>query len=77
MKALLTYILKSIVEKPTEVKVSEAKEEAGIILFKIRVNPEDKKIIIGKGGKTINAIRNLLRIKAIKDQKRVSLELEE
>jgi predicted RNA-binding protein YlqC (UPF0109 family) len=71
MKDLLEYILKTIVNNPKEVEVtvdeptaeSMSPEEA-IAVVHVKVNEEDKGLIIGKQGKTINAIRTLLAIKA-------------
>lgn len=76
MKKLLEFIVKSIVEKPEEAKINQS-DEGEITLLKIKVHPEDKKVIIGKSGRTIKALRNLVRIKATKEKKRVNLELEE
>lgn len=66
MEELLELIVKSIVEKTNEVKITSEKEEDGIF-FHIDVNKEDIGKIIGKEGKTISAIRTLLKIKAIKE----------
>lgn len=76
MEKLLEYIVKSIVQKPKKVKIK--KEEAeGFTDFSLKVDPEDIKIVIGKKGRTIRAIRNLLRLRAIKKGIRVNLKLEE
>lgn len=76
MEKLLESIVKSIVQKPQKVKIEKESQE-GLVNFKLRVDPEDLKIVIGKKGRTIKAIRNLLRLKAIKKGARVNLELEE
>lgn len=76
MEKLLELITKSIVQKPKAVKIK--KEETGdFVNFSLKVDPEDLKIVIGKRGRTIKAIRNLLRLRAIKEGIRVNLELEE
>lgn len=79
MKKLLEYLIKSIVSRPEKVKIKEEKmpgSEEGVLL-KISCAEEDKGIVIGKGGKTIYAIRNIVRMRAIKEGKRVWVELEE
>ncbi|MBM3205376.1 KH domain-containing protein [Candidatus Shapirobacteria bacterium] len=74
MKELLEFLVKSIVNHPQEVVVEEEREEDWLNL-NLAANPEDVKIIIGKKGRTIKALRELLKIKAIKDKVRVNLNL--
>jgi uncharacterized protein len=74
MKDLLETIIKEIVDTPDQVKIEEI-EENGITSFMITVAPEDMGKVIGKGGKIIKAIRNIMKIKAIKEQKRIMVNL--
>lgn len=76
MQKLLEFLVQSIVPHPKEVAIEEQEEE-GVLTLRLRVNPEDLKIVIGKKGRTIRAIRDLLRIKAGKEGRRVNLVLEE
>jgi len=76
MEKLLELIIKSIVQKPKKIKIKKEEKE-GFINFRLKVDSEDLKIVIGKKGRTIRAIRNLLRLRAIKEGIRVNLELEE
>lgn len=76
MKDLLDYLVKLIVNNPDDVKV-EVDEKDDYINLKLAVNEEDKGLVIGKGGKTIRALRTMLRVKAIKENKRFNLELVE
>jgi uncharacterized protein len=74
MKELFEFLVKKIVEHPDDIVIEEVKEE-GQINLNFRANPEDIKIIIGKNGRTIKALRELLKIKAIKEKKRINLNL--
>lgn len=76
MKKLLEFLIKSIVEKPKKVKIEEEEKE-GFLEYSVEVDPEDMKIVIGKNGQTIRAIRTLARTKAIKQGKRVNVKLQE
>ena len=67
MKDLVTYIVKAIVEKPDEVSIEESVLADGKIILTIHTAPSDVGLVIGKMGKTINAIRSLVKIKAIKE----------
>ncbi len=74
MKDLLNYIVTSLVTKPDSVLIDEAREETDIT-FTLTVDPEDMGLIIGKGGQTIRSIRKLLTVRAIAEQVRVNLQL--
>ena len=76
MKDFLTFLVTSLVEKPDQVSVQEQTlpEE---ITFTISVDKDDMDRIIGKGGKVIGAIRQLVKIIAIKQGLRVNIQLTE
>ncbi len=74
MKELLEYITKNIVSKPDNIYIEEESDEGGVTL-KLSVDPEDMGIVIGKGGQTIQSIRRLLNVKAMSENKRVFLQL--
>ncbi|MBI2032604.1 MAG: KH domain-containing protein [Candidatus Levybacteria bacterium] len=76
MKDALNLILTSIVDKPEEVEIKE-EEQDGFITFTLRVAKEDMGKVIGKEGKVIRAIRNVIKIPAIKQNKKVQVNLEE
>jgi len=76
MKKALEFIIASIVDKPEEVKITES-EENNVINFSIEVAKEDMGKIIGKNGKIIKAIRNVMKIPAIKQEKRIFINLVE
>lgn len=75
MKELLAYIVENIVKIPEDVVVTETNGQFGDIVLELKVNPEDMGLVIGKGGKVIKSIRNLIRTKAIIDKKKVNLVL--
>lgn len=74
MKELLEFIVKSLVSKPDSVLIDEAKDGTDIT-FTLTVDPEDMGLIIGKGGQTIRSIRKLLTVRAIAENVRVNLQL--
>ncbi|HUS52060.1 MAG TPA: KH domain-containing protein [Candidatus Bathyarchaeia archaeon] len=74
LENLLEYLVKSIVEKPQAVKISSSQAEDGLALI-LEVDPGDLGLIIGKKGKTIQAIRTLARMKASQEGKRVNIQL--
>lgn len=76
MEELVRFLVEKIVDHPQDVRLGKEKQEGGLII-KLSVHPEDMKVVIGKGGETIRALRDLLYVKASKQGKRVSLVLEE
>ncbi|HIB35559.1 MAG TPA: KH domain-containing protein [Dehalococcoidia bacterium] len=75
MKELLEYIAKELVENPDEVEVIQEEEEEGKIVLKLKVADEDKGRIIGKRGRIAESIRAILRVKAVKTDTHVFLDI--
>lgn len=75
MKNLLEYILKNIIDNK-DVTVSEDETDGSTVLT-IHAPQEEIGRIIGKGGKVINAMKQLVKIQAIKENKRVEINVEE
>jgi uncharacterized protein len=75
MKELLEHIVKAIVNNPEEVSVEEREsiDFPGLTILTIDVAEEDKGVVIGRRGRTINAIRDLVTINAIRNDRRVKV----
>ncbi len=74
MKDLLEYLVKSLVENPEGVIITE--ENSGEdVEFKISVDKDDMGRIIGKQGKIARAIRVVMRSAATKEGKKVNVEI--
>ncbi|MCL5675800.1 MAG: KH domain-containing protein [Patescibacteria group bacterium] len=76
MKKVLETLLKNLVSQPEAVSINETDNGREVIL-EISAAKEDMGRIIGKEGKIIQALRNVLKIKAIKEGKRVEITLKE
>lgn len=59
MKDFIKYLVEQIVKNPADVEINESVEE-GVTTFVINVNFNDMGMIIGKEGRTIRSIRNLV-----------------
>ena len=79
MKELLEHIVKSIVNHPEDVSIEEKEsvDFPGLTILTINVNEEDKGVIIGRKGRTINSIRDIITISAIRNDKRVRVILKD
>jgi uncharacterized protein len=73
-KELVEYIVKSLVDHPEQVSVSESEGRSSVSL-ELRVADTDMGRVIGKGGRVINAVRALVQVLAAKQGKRVTLEI--
>lgn len=74
MKEFVEYIVKNLVDNPEKVKITEIGGTHSLIL-ELSVEKSDIGKIIGKKGKTINAVRTLLMSVASRNGIRVSLEI--
>ena len=75
MMELAQYLVQAVTEHVDDVKVEETTDEYGTLILTASVAQEDMGRLIGKGGKTVRAIRQVLRIRAIRDNVRVHFEL--
>jgi len=74
LKHLLEQIAKALVDYPEEVEVREVEGERSIIL-ELRVAPDDMGKVIGKQGRIARAIRTVIGAAAVKEEKRVVVEI--
>ena len=75
MKELIEFIVKSIVNVPDSVVITEETTEDNTVLFKLQVADEDKGRVIGRQGRVAEAMRTLLRVKAAKLGTKARLEI--
>ncbi|MFA5575784.1 MAG: KH domain-containing protein [Tissierellaceae bacterium] len=74
MGELVEFIAKSLVENPDEVVVKEIEGSQSVII-ELKVHPDDMGKVIGKQGRIAKAIRTVVKAAAIKDNKRVVVEI--
>ena len=76
MKELVEFVVRSLVDHPDEVSVSESSEGSQVLL-ELRVADSDMGRVIGRKGRVINSIRALVQVAAAREGARASLELVE
>jgi len=74
MKDLIKYIAQTLVDHPEEVQVNEI-EGSQTSVIELKVAKEDLGKIIGRQGRTANAIRSILNAASAKARKRTTLEI--
>jgi predicted RNA-binding protein YlqC (UPF0109 family) len=76
MKELIEFIAASLVDDPTQVRVSQ-ELRGGKTFLKLRVAKEDMGRVIGKQGRVANAMRMLLNVAASRNGKQAYLDVED
>jgi hypothetical protein len=75
VKDLLEYLAKGLVEHPDAVEVTEVEEDDGTIVLELSVDEDDYGSVIGRGGRTANALRTVMKAAAVKEQRRVFVDI--
>jgi len=74
MKELVTVIAKALVDHPEDVRVL-AVESDNAIVYELSVHPDDVGKVIGKQGRIAKALRTVVTSAAVKETKRVTVEI--
>ncbi|EKE27237.1 MAG: hypothetical protein ACD_3C00237G0005 [uncultured bacterium (gcode 4)] len=72
----LKFIVTSLVKNVEDVEIERKDDDMGTLLL-LKINKDDMGTVIGKGGKTIDAIRTVLRVFGSKTNARVNLKVVE
>lgn len=75
MRDLLEYLARQLVDHPEEVEVDEFEEEDGTLVLELAVAEDDYGKVIGRGGRTANALRLVVKAAAVKDNRRVLVDI--
>ena len=74
MREMLEFLTRSLVEDRDAVEVEEL-EEDGDLIYEISVNQDDLGRVIGKGGRVANAIRTVAKAAAVREERRVLVDI--
>ena len=74
MQQLIEYLVKSLVDEPDQVNITEVPQEEATT-YEVRVAPGDLGKVIGKQGRIANALRTVVKSVAMKDKKKVYVEI--
>ena len=73
-KDLLEYLAKALVEKPEAVEV-EAFDDDGALVLELSVDEDDYGHVIGRGGRTAQALRTVVKAAGSRQDKRVLVDI--
>jgi hypothetical protein len=75
VEELLEYLARSLVDHPEDVSVEAYEEETGTTVLELHVAEDDVGQVIGRGGRTVNALRTVIRACAVKQDRRVLVDV--
>lgn len=72
---LLEYLARQLVDEPDAVRVEPFAEDDGTVVLELAVAPDDYGTIIGRGGRTANALRTVVKAAAVREGRRVLVDI--
>ena len=75
MRELLEYLAQGLVDRPEEVSVEEFEEDDGTVVLELSVAEDDYGKVIGRGGRTAQALRTVVKAAAVNEKRRVLLDI--
>ena len=74
-RALLEALVRALVDDPEAVNVEDFAEEDGTVVLELSVGDDDYGTVIGRGGRTANALRTVVKAAAVRDGRRVLIDI--
>ena len=72
---LLRDVTAMLVDDPTKVAVDSFEEDDGTVVLELAVADDDYGKVIGRGGRTANALRTIVKASAVRDGRRVLVDI--
>jgi predicted RNA-binding protein YlqC (UPF0109 family) len=75
VRELLEFLARGLVEDPDVVVVDEIEEVQGEVVLELEVAEADLGRVIGRGGRVANALRTVMKAAAVREDKRVIVDI--
>ena len=75
MRDLLEFLARSLVSDPAAVEVTEVEEVDGEVVLELEVAEDDLGRVFGRGGRVANALRQVMKAAATREEKRVVVDI--
>jgi hypothetical protein len=75
VRELLEYLVRGLVDDPDGVRITEVAEDDGSLVLELSVADDDYGSVIGRGGRTAMALRTVIKAAAVKDRRRVFVDI--
>jgi predicted RNA-binding protein YlqC (UPF0109 family) len=75
VKDLIEFLARALVDEPESVSVDSFEEDDGTLVYEVRVAEDDVGKLIGRSGRTVNALRTVVRAASVRDGRRVLVDV--
>ena len=75
MRELLQDLARALVSDPDAVEVEEFTEDDGTVVLELSLGEDDYGRVIGRGGRTANALRTVIKAAAVQENRRVLIDI--
>jgi uncharacterized protein len=75
VRDLLEYLARALVDDPDAVEVDQFEEDDGTVVLELAVADDDYGKVIGRGGRTAAALRTVVKAAAVKENRRVLVDI--
>jgi uncharacterized protein len=75
VRELLEYLARGLVDEPDAVQVDQFEEDDGTVVLELAVGEDDYGKVIGRGGRTAQALRLVVKAAAVKENRRVLVDI--
>ena len=75
MEDLLEYLVRALVDDPDEVSIEPYDEDDGTLVLEVHVGEDDAGKVIGRGGRTVDALRTVIRASSARAGRRVVVDV--
>jgi hypothetical protein len=72
---LLEFLARALVDEPDEVEVERFDEDDDTVVLELFVSEDDRGKVIGRQGRTVKALRAIMRASGAGDGKRILVEV--
>jgi uncharacterized protein len=72
---LLEYLARALVDKPEEVSVESFEEDDGTVVLELHVAEDEAGKVIGRGGRTVAALRTVMKAASVRHGQRVLVDV--
>jgi uncharacterized protein len=75
MEELLAYLARGLVDAPEQVVVERFEEDDGTLVLELAVAEDDYGKVIGRGGRTAQALRTVVKAASVREERRVMVDI--
>jgi uncharacterized protein len=72
---LIEFLVRALVDNPDDVSVESFEEDDGTIVLELEVAEEDAGKVIGRGGRTVAALRTVMKAASVRHGRRVLVDV--